>query len=339
MSLPDGQILSCRSAGPRRAIACLVFLALGLVQSQAGAQETRWSFSVVLGAHGTNMDDLDQGLYNAPLEGSAQILIREGGNNTGGEGEVIDQNETEIRNFRFDNPLNADNAATIAGVEFAWHPNERHAFFFGVSSWERTSIEVHTGNLPLQQFFINNVVNSERTGTISFTEYTLGWRYNFFRRPRFRLYSSLSIHEMFDIDYKEEWVFLFVNTPIEDLVGVRRDMVMEAQTASLFMGGVGLGGEWFLRDWLSLGLEASYLLSEGDFTLRDVKQRDDFVDNDLVFRDGMPYRRMSDGRLGYLRSDVPPEALENADTRESFYNKIRLNFDGWRFLFRVSLYY
>ncbi len=325
MSLPDAHAMICRRPGIGARGLCLGLLMALMPLAQA--DESRWSFTFLLGAHVTDMSDLDDGLYNAPLMGNAQILIREGGNNT------------EIQDFRFDNPLHADKAATLAGVEFAWHPNERHAFFFGVSSWERTSIDVTTGNLPLQQFFINNVVNSERRSTISFTEYTMGWRYNFFRRPKFRFYSSLSVHEMFDIDYKEDWVFLFVSSPIEDIVGVRRDMVVRAQTSSLFMGGLGVGGEWFLRDWLSLGLEGSYLISESDFTLRDIKERNDFNDNDLVFRNGMPYRELSDGRLGYLRSGVTPKDLEDPATRESHYKKIKLNFDGWRVLFRVSLYY
>ncbi len=323
----------------RRPPSCLWALLAVLAAPPAQADETRWSFSFILGAHVTEMKDLNQGLYNSPFEGSAQVLIREGGNNTGGDGEVIDQNETEIMDYRFGNPLPDDRAATLAGVEFAWHPNDRHAFFIGISTWERTSINITTGNLPLQQYFINNVVNSRRSGTVSFTEYNLGWRYNFFRRPKFRLYSALSVHEIFDIDYKERWVFLFADSPIEDLVGVRRDMVMEAQTASLFMGGVGLGAEWFLRDWISLGFEGSYLISQDDFTLRHIKQRDDFISGDEIFRNGMPFRQMSDGTLGYLRKDARPEDLEDPDTRESFYEAMKLNFDGWRLLFRVNFYY
>ncbi len=342
------RVYPASNACPRKglglgAAAALAFFALGALlvfarQAQAD-EEVRWSFTFQLGAHVTPMEDLNQGLYKSPLLGNAIILVREGGQNVGGEGEVIDQNETEVMDFRFDNPLPDERAATLGGAEFAWHPNDRHAFFIGVGSWERTSANLVSGNLPLQQFNVSNVVNNERIATISFTEYNLGWRYNFFRRPRFRIYSTLAVHEVFDIDYRERWVFLFVESPIQDLVGVRRDMVVEAQTASLFMGAAGLGMEWFLRDWLSLGVEGRYLAGKDDFTLRYVKERDDFNPNDQIFRNGMPYMELSDGRLGYLKPGTTPQDVEDPENRESFYERLRLNFDGWRVMFRVSLYY
>ncbi len=317
------------------------WLAVAVVLWAGGAQadETRWSFSFILGGHVTEMQDLNRGLYNSPLVGEATVLVREGGQNVGGDGEVIDQNETEVIGFRFDNPLPNDTAATIGGIEFSWQPNDRHAFFIGVGTWERTSINVTSDNLPLQQFNVSNVVNSERIATVSFTEYNLGWRYSFFRRPRFRFYTTLAIHEVFDIDYRERWVFLFTESPIDDLVGVRRDMVVEAQTAALFMGGAGLGMEWFLRDWLSLGFEGRYLVSQDDFSLRDVRMRDDFNPNDEVFRTGMPYRELADGTLGYLRPDATPADVQDPATRENSYNEMKLKFDGWRLLFKVSIYY
>ncbi len=316
-------------------------LVSGTVLAEGGTfgDETRWSFSLLLGVHASATDDLNKGLYRSPFLGDAVILVREGGTGTGADGEDIDQNETADEPFIFENRLPDEQAATLAGFEFAWHPSDRHAFFFGINSWERTAINEVAGNLPLQQFFINNIVEGKRTGTLSFTEYQLGWRYSFLRKPRYRVYSSLSIHEVFDIDYQERWVFLFADSPIEDLIGVRRDIFMEAQTASLFMGGIGFGGEWFIRDWLSLGFEGKYMIGESDFTLRDVRERNDFVSGDQITRSGMPFRRMSDGRLGYLVEDATADDVEDPDTREDFYRTIRLSLDGWRLLFRVNLYY
>jgi len=318
---------------------CLLASGASLAEGGAFGDETRWNFSLLLGAHIAETKDLTDGLYKSPFVGDAVILVREGGAGAGVDGEDIDQNETAEEPFRFDIPLPDDQAATLAGFEFSWHPNDRHAFFFGINSWERTAVNEVTGNLPLQQFFVNNVVNGKRTGTLSFTEYQLGWRYSFVRKPKYRIYSSLSIHEVFDIDYQERWVFLFVDSPIEDLIGVRRDIFMESQTAALFMGGIGFGGEWFIRDWLSLGFEGKYMLSEREFTLRDIRVRNDFVSGDQINRSGMPFRRMSDGRLGYLVPDATAEDVGDPDTREDFYRNIKLNLDGWRLLFRVNLYY
>lgn len=322
------------------AVSLILCLAASLIRPAAADTEyPRWSFSVLLGAHATEMRDLNQGLFKSPVQGNAIILTCDAAVQSCGSAEGADQNETEVIDFRFDNPLPDDKVATLAGIEFAWHPNERHALFIGINSWERTSIQQRTGNLPLQQFNVSNIVKNSRIATISFTEYKIGWRYNFFRKKKWRLYSSLSLHEVFDIDYRERWVFLFVDSPIQDLIGVRRDMVMTAQTSSLFMGGAGLGAEWFLKDWLSVGVEGSYLITEDNFTLRDIKSRDDFLPNDNISRNGLPYRKLSDSTLGYQLNSATPSDVENPATRKNFYRRMKLNFDGWRLVFRVNFYY
>lgn len=300
------------------------------------ALDERWSVSFGLGGLLPSLGDLDNGLFKSPFTGTATVLVREGSTG-GGEGE--DANETEVIPFRYENNLDGVKVAVLGGVEFAWHANERHSFLFGLGAMEHTSTTTSVGNIPLQQYFVSNVVEGERRGKISFTEYTLGWRYNFLLRDRFRMYTRLSLHEVFDIDYRDDFVFLFRESPIADLVGVRRNMVAEAQSASLFMGQVGLGGEWFLQDWLSVGVEGGYVLGESDFALRDVRLRDDFLPGDAVNRIGLPFRQMTDGSLGYLLPNASADDLEDPTTRENFYRTIRLGFDSWRLLLRVNVYF
>ncbi len=315
-------------------------IVLSLPMSGAAlADGDRWGFSVVLGGHMPNLSAIDDGLYLAPLVGDATVLIREGGQTTAGDSQIIDTNKTEIVPFRYDNQIGARRFGNIGAFEFSWHPNERHALIFGIGSWEKTSLHVTSGNLPLQQFFVTNIVDSERRGKISYTEYTLGWRYDFYDEGRIRAYSRLSFHELFDIDYREDYVFRFTETPIPDLLGVRRDLVLTAQTASLFTAQIGMGVEWMLRDWLSLGLEAGYLLSEQDVQLRDVKVFDDFADNDQIDRSGLPGRALANRRLGYLLPGTTAEDLRDPDQRASFYRQINLRFDGWRAGLRLTLYF
>ena len=316
----------------------MVLLALAATAAPVAAED-RWSVTFGLGGQLPDLAPLSEGLFKSPLVGNAVILVQEGGLGTGVEGEDVDENETEVLPFRYDNDLPEIGISTLGSIEFKWHANERHAFVFGMSSLEKTAINRVSGQLPLQQHFASNTVNSERRGKISFTEYNVGWQYNFWRRPDYRLFTRLSLHEVFDIDFREDFIFLFVESPIEDLVGVRRDMVVEAQTASLLMGQMGLGGEWFARDWLSFSAEAGFLLGEREFQLRDVRIRDDFISGDSVRLNGLPYRQMSDGTLGYLLPSATADDVEDADTREQFYRRMNLKFDGWRFMFRVNLYF
>jgi hypothetical protein len=301
------------------------------------ALDERWSVSFSLGGHLPSLGHLDDGLYRSSFLGTATVLVREG--STGGLVDGEDANETEVIPFRYDNMLGSVRVGPLGSVEFAWHANERHAFIFGFGSMESVTTSSSIGNLPVQQYFVSNVVASDRRGKISFTDYTLGWRYTMLRRNNFRMYSRLTIHEVFDIDYREEWTFLFTESPIDDLIGVRRNMVAEASSASLFMGQIGIGGEWFLNDWFSIGLEGGYLHGEREFSLREVELRDDFAAGDAINRLGLPYRQMPDGTLGFLSSGASVEDLEDPATRDSFYTPIRLGFDGWRVGLRVNLYF
>ena len=322
----------------KRSCALLLYL-LFTAPSLLAAEEPRWSMSTVLGGHLPNLAPLNDGLYKAPMIGEATVLVYEGGLGTTADGEVIDENITEVQAFRFDNPVPDVGVAPQAGIEFQWHASSRNSLIIGFGSMEKASINQVVGNLPMQQYFVSNEVVSKRRDKISYTEYTLGWRYNFFRQPKLKLYTRLSLHEVFDIDFREDFAFEFVKSPIQDLVGVRRVMVVQAQTAALLMGQVGVGAEWFIRDWFSLGFEGGLVVGERDFLLKDVVVRDDFGSGDGVSRNGMPYMAMSDGSLGYLSAGATAEDVASGATRESYYRPMLLRFDGFRFMFRFSLYF
>ena len=320
-------------------------LLLMLITTSVSAQEDeRWSMSVLLGGHLPEMSDLSEGLYKSPLLGSATILVYEGGNTQNPDQQVLDQNITEIRDFTLNNQTPPVGIGANAGIEFMWHPNDRHGLAIGMGSWEKVSINRAIGVLPLQQYYQSNVVLGERRDKISYTEYTLGYRYNMIRRPGVNFYFRINMHEVFDIDFREDYSFLFLSSPVEGLPGVRRVMVVEAQTAALLMGQLAFGGEWFLTDWLSLGIEGGYMVGERRFTLKDVRIKDDFLDtpdldSDLINRNGLPYRRLSDGTLGYLKPGTTPADVVDPATRESYYEPIVLGFDGWRFMFSINFYY
>jgi len=310
-----------------------------LLTPLAYAEEQRWSFSVLLGGHLPDLKPLSDGLYKSQVVGDAEVLLYEGGQNTSGDGSVVDQNITETMPFVFDNQLPSAGIGTVGGIEFVWHANDRHSFIIGTGTMEDTAIAQAIGNLPMQQYFVSNEVLSVHRAKISYTEYTLGWRYNLVQTSKVKFYSRLSLHEVFDIDFRDDYSFTFTKSPIPDLEGVRRVMVVEAQTASLLMGQVGFGAEWFVRDWWSLGFEAGWMVGESSFTLKDVRARNDFLAGDNVNLSGMPYMELSDGTLGYLEHGTTSADVSDLTTRESKYVPIHLRFDGFRYLFRISFYF
>ncbi len=294
-----------------------------LVWPKAYAQDKpRWSVSTVFGVHDPVLTDLSQGLYRSPLLGNGSV------------GEAT-ANTDSIQDFRFEQPLPKVGIGAKAGLEFQWRPNARHALVFGIGSWEKTSISRFQAEIPTQAAL--NRVNVEHRAKISYTEYNIGWRHFIWRRPGFNLYTRLAINELFDLDYREDHVFFYVSG--SGLAGFRRIMIVEAQTASLFLGQLAVGGEWFLREWFSLSFEGGYLVAQGQGRLGHVRTRTDFVDRSdrisLATGHGLPYGVLPDGTLGYLPADA---TLADVNSSTSLYKPVKLDFGGWQLSFRISVY-
>lgn len=337
MRPPAGRV---RGAGLRSCGAALALvLAAPSLAFAVEDGEPYWGFSLVLGGHLPQLSALDNGLFQSNLLGDATVLIREGTLTTTGDSQVVDTNKTEIIPFVYSNRIEPVKVGAYGAFEFAWHATPRNALIFGFGSWEKTSLNVTTGNLPIQQYYVNNVVDSERRGRISYTEYTFGWRHDFRPDDKLKVYSRFSLHEVFDVDYREDYVFRFASTPIKDLLGVRRDLVVTAQTASVFMAQFGGGAEWMLTDWLSLGAEGGYLLGDRDFQLKQVKYLNDLATNDQADITGLPGVALANGSLGYLDPNATPVDTRDATTRLNNYHPIRLRFEGFRFALRLTMYF
>ena len=356
---------ACKGQVVRTLVSAALVSATLMSVARADILEERWSFSVGLGTQLPALSALSDGLFNSPMVGTADILLSEGAafatgdEGAGGAGadEQIDTNEVQVQPFRIDNDLPPVQPGINAGMEFQWHANDRHSVIIGMGSWEQVSQAVNDGEMPMQEYLIDTTL--DRRAKISFTEFSLGWRYNFLRRPNFRFYTRLSLHEVFDIDYREDWVFNFTESPViaaeEDpprilaLDGVRRVMVVEAQTAAVFMGQLGFGAEWFFQDWMSVSTEMGYFFGERQFTLGNTVERDDFQSSDSIIRLGMPYSQIN-GDLSYLNSaaltPLPStltfeEAVDivRNDVTQDAYETLKLGFDGWRAMLRFNVYY
>lgn len=201
--------------------------------------------------------------------------------------------------------------------------SDKYWFLMGGGTWEGSSEGAASGILPIQG--VLSRATNVRRGKLSYNEFFMGWRYNAIRRPEKRnLYYRISLHEIFDIDYREDWAFLFQDGPVQSF---RKNMVIQSQGTGVLLLQVGVGAEFFLRQWLSVGLESGYAFGIRKFTLRDSSLRTDFLPTDNLFVD-VP-----------IRPNPATQNIEYNAEDGSGYKDMKLSFNGWKALFRVNIYY
>ncbi len=105
---------------------------------------------------------------------------------------------------------------------------------------------------------------------------------------------------------------------------------MDSQATGLLMMDLGIGGEYFLRNWISLGLDVGYTISAENIRLGNATLKSDIQEEDnLNFR--TPVQLDAGNKLTYLS--------EASSYDEVVYRKLELGFDGWRALFRINMYF
>lgn len=297
---------------PRWLLAGLCLLS-GVVWAQE--EPKRWSVSPMVGVHSPKLTLLNEGEFKAPLPGRGRLVFEDTGDNVNYE-------------FIIENSLPGIDYGTEAGVEFGLLLTDRDSLLFGASVWEGVSTSTVQTEIPFQGSL--TPVGYERSGHISYFQYFLGWRHILMKKPgKFNFYSRITLHEVFDVDYKEDLVFGFQG---EGGQPFKRFIVMESQATGLFMGQLGVGGEYFLRDWFSLGLDVGYTISARKFQLGNASLKTDVQPEDnLNFK--TPVQIDQQGDLRYLA-----EATSFAD-EDVTYRDLKLGFDGWRALFRINMYF
>ncbi len=299
-----------------RMVILVVLLLPGMVQA---AQKKRWSVSPMLGVEGPRLRLLNDGEFRAPLPGRGRLTLEGTGDNI---------------NFDFivDNRLDPVDWGSTVGLEFQLLLSQRNSLLFGFSVWEGSSTSSVNAEIPFQGVLTPTIY--KRTGKVSYFEYYVGWKRNLLVRPRkYNIYSRLSLRELFDVDYKEKFVFSFQGGPSESF---KRVIVTESQATGILLLELGLGAEYFISDWVSIGGDAGYSLGFSKFELGDASKRDDLQANDNIqFK--LPAILDNKGKLQYLSnaaafSDDPSYEANN-------YRPLKLEFDGWRAFLRVNFYF
>jgi len=287
-----------------------IIVVLLLNSPLALAAENKLMVGTYIGLHRPALEDLSEKEFRSPVGGIADI--------------IVDAGDNRQENFIFNNPLPNLGVGVNAGLEFLWELSDKYSFIVGGGTWESTARSLAYGSLYLQGQ-AGDFVN-ERTAKISFNEFYFGLRYNLIRSPKnFKAYYRLTLNEVFDIDYREDLIFLFTSGDAE---GVKKSIILESQATGLLMIQPGFGVDYSFNDLVSVGIDASYVIGTRRVTLRDGKSKVDFLDTDNLSL-WLPQRvDPVSGDLQYL-SQYP---VDNQD-----YSTMRLSFDGWKLLMRFNV--
>lgn len=293
-----------------------------------------WSVTPTVGIHAPELEALNERGLKAPLFGTGSITINEPGTET----------TNEERSFGFANRLDDINLATNAGLEFQWWQSPKHIFLMGMSTWEGTSRGRVNGVMPIQAELRN--VTYERRVKLSYNEFSFGWKYLIKHRPnKYLVYSRVSLNELFDVDMRDELVFT-ISQPGSDLDQIKRITILKAQTTGLLMFQVGMGAEYFLKKNVSIGMEGGWIFGEKSFEFRNLSEENNRVGNDNYLVQPPMAARTTGAPLGTRSPNIDPyfdwTTLPNNSQGGRDYpapTDMKLRFDGWKAMFRISLYY
>jgi len=269
----------------------------------------------MLGVNSPNLDLINDKVFPAKLPVRGELLF-----------EDADGNASQV-SYEVDNPLPAIKYGTEAGIEFRMELDQRNHIVIGLSSWEGVSTALVRTTLPFQGRLTDTVY--ERYASISYLQYYLGWRRDLVKKhKKYSLYTRVLLNEVFDIDFRENFVFEFTDAA-DGVTTFKRITQFESQATGNLMLQPGIGGELFLREWLSFGADLGYSFGLNKFELGNSQFNNDIQPQDTLSID-YPTEIIPDGRgkRGYL-----------SDDREEGYQKMELDMSGWRAMFKVNIYY
>lgn len=311
MNFPAGSVL--RSLCGFLVFALVVVMVCQSRAAYADSDQKNWSVSPILGVHSPTMTLLNEGEFRSPLPGRGRIIFQDSGENTDYD-------------FLIDNRLPSIEYGTEAGIEIRMLLDPKYSLILGASGWEGVSTSAVQTEIPFQGSLTS--AGYERSASISYFQYYLGVQRILAQKPRkYDIYGRFTLNEVLDIDYKENMVFAFQGSGGDTF---KRIIEMESQATGLLMLNFGVGGEYFLRSWISLGVDLGYTLSADEVSLGNATLKTDIQEEDnLNFR--TPVQLDAENEVTYL---VDATSFDDAS-----YRKLKLGFDGWRALFKVNFYF
>lgn len=279
-----------------------------LFSSGASAFNDSWSVSPLLGVHQPSLEHLNKKEFIADMPSSGSVIIDA-------------ESSTDVE-FILRNTLPEIRFGTYSGVELANRIKPDSELLFGLGVWEGGSTSVVATTVPFQGVLSDAVF--ERKANVSYMEYFIGWRKHFpYQKHGLKFHGAVKLHELFDIDYRESMVFAFKSGPADTF---KRIVIMETQATGVLMLSADFGVEKYFTRWFSLSFDAGYTAGVSPFFLNNATLKSDYQVNDNLDV-VLPAKLDEEGKLSYLGSD-----------NVTFY-PIRLKFDGWQSMLRISFHY
>ena len=307
-------------------LSTMMLIVLLVSDAVADNNELSWGFSPVITYSRPKLKLLNEKELKAPIVLTANSLD-----------EVGNSIKTP---FTFNNPLDDFEAGLSGGIEFQWRLHKNHSLVLGYSSWEGVSSSSISANFPLQEILSNTIQN--RKTKLSYNEFFVGWRYRLFQRNKYNFYFQSGFNELYDIDFREDLNFEFIDLPTFSVVGglvntPQRNIIVQAQSTGTLMLQFGAGGEYFLADWFSLGFEAGYSFGLEDATLKNQQRRWDFLAMDNISTAAMNLPTKKVGNETQYLSDFYYD--EDEEEYVAVYEKLGLDFDSWKVMLKFTVYY
>ena len=286
---------------------CIVLMLVGAAAAWGQDSEYRWSVSPYVGLQQPSLTQVNES-FVAPYAGVGTLV------------DVLGNGITQ--RFTYPTPLAPLNPGTLAGLEFRYQISDRQSFLFGAADWEASASTSTLGTMPIQGSVAG--ISSVRNGDIRYTEFYLGWRYDILHKPKkYSLYVTAQLHDVYDVNYQDTFTMVYTSGPA---VTFRKTTVTTAHGTGLPVIQPTLGGEWFVLDWLSFGLEGGY-----DFGLRQINLNHAVQNTDILDTDDLTLNPpVTVGTNGVLncqcRPGGPPLPL-------------KVDFNGWKMLLKASLYF
>ncbi len=274
----------------------------------ASGELRQWRITPLLGAHSPDLTLINEGVFRSPFAGLADVTTAAGG--------------VETVDFRIDNRLDPLDTAAYAGLELEWIMREDWSWFMGLGVWEGFSSASVAATVPFQRQSFDVV--SHRSATLSYNDLFVGTRRTWFMPRRARVFTSFSLRNVFDMDYREDQVFRFITS---DPQGFTRTAIVQAHATAVLLAQLGAGVDWLLGERFSVGIEGGYTFTLRDFYLREPDLKTDLLDTDGWGLVRLPTEPDPNRRLRYLAEDG------------SSYRDMPLNLDGWKVMLRFSVYY
>ena len=152
------------------------------------------------------------------------------------------------------------------GLEAQWDVTDRFSLTATVSIWQGDS----TASDVITTFIRQDLpaVQAPRTARyqVSLTQMWLGWKYNLIRDPeRGRIFVDIGLAGVALADLTMDSLFK-VNLPDQSFASLSQTEARGISYTTRF----GLGGEYFLTEWLSIGIDVNYVV--GTVTKLEVRR-------------------------------------------------------------------